>query len=344
MSVQLDAAFNYNDLQGLETLKVGARDDDPKALQAVAQQFESMFISLIMKSMRDATDVMASDLESSYQTKFYRDMHDQQLSLSLSQNGGFGLAEILYEQLAESQNPSRPDLYSIDVKGMDESNRPILPFTGLDASTQSMIDNLTSNLSPETSDELAALANSFLQEHVMNEAPEDITLQRASSSQLGKSEVFTSPEDFIEKVLPVAEKAAKALNLEPKFLVAQAALETGWGKYVIDNEQGKSSYNFFGIKADQRWQGDSATATTHEFIEGKKLTVKEPFRSYNSIEESFNDYVDFISGSERYKAAVASSDNGETYAKELQNAGYATDPKYAEKIARIANSDWFSQS
>lgn len=85
MTQQLDAAFNYNDLNGLNALKQGARKDDPEALKAVAQQFESMFLGLIMKSMRDATDVLASDLENSYQTKFYRDMSDQQLSLSMSQ-------------------------------------------------------------------------------------------------------------------------------------------------------------------------------------------------------------------------------------------------------------------
>jgi flagellar protein FlgJ len=241
----------------------------------------------------------------------------------------------LYEQLAESQNPSRPDLYSIDVKGMQDSNRPVLPFSGLDSKTQSLIDDLTSNASEEQLNELTDLANQFLNDPINN---------NDTGKKLGKSEVFSSPEDFIEKVLPVAEQAAKTLNLEPKYLVAQAALETGWGKHVIDNEAGQSSFNFFGIKADQRWQGDTAIATTHEFIEGKKLTVKEPFRSYNSIEESFNDYVNFIKNSDRYKSAVASSDNGEAYAKELQNSGYATDPNYAVKIARIANSDWFKQS
>ena len=126
MTQQLDAAFNYNDLNGLNALKQGARKDDPEALKAVAQQFESMFLGLIMKSMRDATDVLASDLENSYQTKFYRDMSDQQLSLSMSQNGGFGLADVLYEQISKAQHPVVEDIYNVDVKTLDHSNRPIL--------------------------------------------------------------------------------------------------------------------------------------------------------------------------------------------------------------------------
>jgi len=321
MSVQLDAAFNYNDLQGLDTLKKGVRHDDPEALKVVAQQFESMFIGLIMKSMRDATDVMASDLENSYQTKFYRDMHDQQLSLSLSQSGGFGLADVLYEQISQAQNPVRPDLYNIDVKPMDESIRPILPAgvtlnqliekSALPFSSLSDVDDASSVLEPKTKE--------------------------------GKGAMFSSPEEFIRQLMPAAESAAKTLGLAPEILIAQAALETGWGKFVIQDDSGKSSNNLFGIKADQRWQGESALTTTHEYVEGNRLTVKEPFRAYDSVEDSFNDYVSFVSNSPRYQSAVNSADKGENYLKELQAAGYATDPNYAEKITRIARSEWFEK-
>jgi len=336
MPMQLDAAFNYNDIQGLETLKSGARNDDPKALRAVAQQFESMFISLIMKSMRDATDVMESDLENSYQTKFYRDMYDQQMSLSVSQNGGFGLADVLYEQLLASQNPVRPDLYNIDVKGLEDSIRPIIPFHKLDTRTQSMIDSLT------TASESADMLDTDLLATTTAENEND--LQANVIIKDGKAEVFKSPSDFIETLLPIAQKVTKGSNLDPQLLVAQAALETGWGKYVIEGSGGKSSFNFFGIKADQRWSGDSAMTTTHEFIDGRKLVVNEPFRAYQSAEESFTDYVKFISESPRYQQAVSAAAEPEKYAQALQQAGYATDPNYADKIIRIKNSDWFTQA
>lgn len=328
MSVQLDAAFNYHELQGLESLKSGARKDSPEAIKAVAQQFESMFISLIMKSMRDATDVLASDLESSYQTKFYRDMHDQQLSLSLSQSGGFGLADILYEQLTEAQNPTRFNPFDIDVKSMDESIRSILPSLGAGERTQSIMDELLK-----------------LKETEVTIQPEKSEEKRITESPVpqGKAAVFNSPEEFIQSLLPVAEEAAKKLGLDPKIMVAQAALETGWGNAVIEKEDGSSTYNFFGIKSDHRWHGESAMTTTHEFIAGKKLTVNAPFRAYESAENSFADYVEFVSGSDRYKGAVANASDSKTYVEELQKAGYATDPQYAEKILRIANSQWFEQ-
>lgn len=333
MSVQVDAAFNYHELQGLESLKAGARNDSPEAIKAVAQQFESMFISLIMKSMRDATDVLSSDLENSYQTKFYRDMHDQQLSLSLSQSGGFGLADILYEQLTEAQNPTRFNPFDIDVKNMDESIRSILPSLGVGARTQSIIDELLKLKDGDAPSESEAPAT----------GSSAVNSIESTTSIQGKSTVFEGPEDFIQSLLPIAEKAAKQLGLDPKIMVAQAALETGWGKAVIEKSDGSSSYNFFGIKSDHRWQGESAMTTTHEFIAGKKLTVNAPFRAYESAEKSFADYVDFVSGSERYQSAIENASDAKTYVTELQKAGYATDPDYAEKILRIANSEWFEQ-
>lgn len=322
MTAQLDAAFNYNDLQGLNTLKRGASKDDPEALKAVAQQFESMFISLIMKSMRDATDVLASDLESSYQTKFYRDMSDQQMSLSMSRDGGFGLAEVLYEQLLNDKNPERPNYLDNNVKPLDESIRPILNASPWSFNSQ---DSKSKSIAPSLDDVLP-----------------DINSKQLDVQD--SSDPFASPTSFINHMLPIAEAAAQVLGVQPQVLVAQAALETGWGKKLIANENGDVANNFFGIKADGRWQGDTAVTTTHEYIEGNKITIKAPFRAYDSIEESFNDYAQFLATSDRYQEAIKHSEQPEKYLNELQSAGYATDPQYAEKIIRIVNSDWFKQA
>lgn len=321
MTAQLDAAFNYNDLQGLNVLKRGASNDDPESLKAVAQQFESMFISLIMKSMRDATDVLASDLESSYQTKFYRDMSDQQMSLSMSRDGGFGLADVIYEQMLSDKNPQRVNYFDNNIKPLNESIRPIL------------------NASPwsfETSKDSDAVSADDLSS--IEDLPEFLSTLNTNTASID------SPERFIETMLPVAEQAAKALGVSPQVLVAQAALETGWGQKQILNEDGKVANNLFGIKADSRWQGETAMTTTHEYIDGNKITVKAPFRAYESIEDSFNDYADFIRTSERYEKAVANADEPEEYLNELQSAGYATDPQYAKKIIRIINSEWFAKA
>lgn len=329
MTQQLDAAFNYNDLNGLNALKQGARKDDPEALKAVAQQFESMFLGLIMKSMRDATDVLASDLENSYQTKFYRDMSDQQLSLSMSQNGGFGLADVLYEQISKAQHPVVEDIYNVDVKTLDHSNRPILERL------PSMAPRAARSVANEPSRATISVVSSVL---AANE-PQELGEPRLN----GKSALFDSPEAFIANLMPHAEKAAQKIGLDPHILVAQAALETGWGKHVIADGDGQSSHNLFGIKADQRWRGETASTTTHEFIDGRQITIKAPFRAYPSIEDSFDDYVQFVQDSPRYQAALA-ADTGDDYLQALQDAGYATDPQYAEKISRIANSDWFAKA
>ncbi|WP_320826942.1 flagellar assembly peptidoglycan hydrolase FlgJ [Reinekea sp.] len=336
MTAQLDAAFNYNDLNGLNTLKQGARKDDPEALMAVAQQFESMFLGLIMKSMRDATDVLASDLESSYQTKFYRDMSDQQMSLSMSQNGGFGLADVLYEQISKAAHPEVEDIYNIDVKTLDHSKRPVL---GRSSSTLDLeaLTQVSPFLAAEPEKRVELAPPMLEQDSIEPQSRIELPLKA------GKSALFDSPEAFIASLMPHAEKAAQKIGLEPKILLAQAALETGWGQHVIADQNGQSSHNLFGIKADQRWQGDVASTTTHEFIDGRQLTIKAPFRAYESIEDSFDDYVQFVQDSPRYQAALA-AESGDDYLQALQAAGYATDPRYAEKISRIANSDWFSQA
>ena len=136
------------------------------------------------------------------------------------------------------------------------------------------------------------------------------------------------------------------MGISPKAIVSQAALETGWGQFMIhsgedaNNNNGakENSFNFFGIKADSRWNGDKVTITTHEYRDGKRVTEKANFRAYPSIEAGLKDYSQFLKA-ERYEKAIAAGNNVEEYAKQLQQAGYATDPQYAEKISRIANSE-----
>lgn len=311
MTAQFDAAFNYNDLNSLNSLKSGARKDDPEAVRAVAQQFESMFMQLILKSMRDASDVLASDIGNGYQTKFYRDMHDQQLSLEMSKQGGFGLADVIYEQLTREPGARPNGLNRANGFDLQDSIRPMQPASP---------DYLTNE--PKPSDA-----------KVEAKPTEDL-----ASFQAG------DPKSFIESIQPVAEQAAAILGVSDKVLIAQAALETGWGQALMKKTNGQPAYNFFGIKADSRWQGEQVAHITHEFIDGQKLTLKEPFRAYSSPEESFNDYVAFISESPRYQQALENANNPEKYLEGLQNAGYATDPSYADKIIRIMNSDWFEAS
>jgi flagellar protein FlgJ len=147
---------------------------------------------------------------------------------------------------------------------------------------------------------------------------------------------FSSADEFVNTMLPMAKEAADRIGVDPRYLVAQAALETGWGKSVMRAQDGSSSHNLFGIKAGSSWQGDSARAITSEFRNGAMVRETAEFRSYGSYKDSFHDLVTLLQTNNRYQDVVKSADNPEQFVRELQKAGYATDPDYASKISQIA--------
>ena len=150
-----------------------------------------------------------------------------------------------------------------------------------------------------------------------------------------------TPEEFIESVWPQAVEAAHQLGVKPEVLVAQAALETGWGKHVIRGVDGSNSFNLFGIKADAGWQGRKVFSETVEYTDGIMHKQRAAFRAYDSPAESFRDYVDFLRTNPRYKTALQSTANSARFTAELQRAGYATDPEYSNKINGIIDSGLF---
>ena len=150
---------------------------------------------------------------------------------------------------------------------------------------------------------------------------------------------FESPEHFVTELLPVAERIARDSGIDPKLMVAQAALETGWGRHMIRGEQGEPSFNLFGIKADSRWKGDAVSITTTEYREGLPMKEQASFRAYQDYESSFRDYVSFLESNPRYREVLSVADQPEVFAEKLQEAGYATDPNYGNKIRQIMNRD-----
>lgn len=146
---------------------------------------------------------------------------------------------------------------------------------------------------------------------------------------------FDSPAAFVQTLLPLAEEAAQALGVDPRVLVAQAALETGWGRSIIRDSQGNSSHNLFNIKAHNGWEGGSVTVQTLEYRDGLPQPEYAQFRAYDSLEEGFDDYVRFIQENPRYAQAREQAGDPQAYLQALQRAGYATDPEYAAKIERI---------
>jgi len=175
-----------------------------------------------------------------------------------------------------------------------------------------------------------------------------VTAAHNQPSQPVASWTPATPEDFTRELWPHAVEAAKQLGVAPEVLVAQSALETGWGKKVIQHpqgqQQGHSSFNLFGIKADHRWQGERVTVDTLEFRDGIAQREKADFRAYESIADSMQDYVNFLNDNPRYQHALQNSADPASYLHELQKAGYSTDPEYASKIQAIINRESFDNT
>ena len=145
---------------------------------------------------------------------------------------------------------------------------------------------------------------------------------------------FDTPQQFIATLRPQAKEAAAALGVDPDLLLAQAALETGWGKRIIRHPDGRSSHNLFNIKAGRRWQGDRVLVGTLEYVDGVAVKKRAAFRAYDDYRHSFADYVSLLR-QPRYREALRHAGEPEKYLRALQQAGYATDPDYADKILRI---------
>ncbi|WP_158967696.1 flagellar assembly peptidoglycan hydrolase FlgJ [Paraglaciecola sp. L3A3] len=301
---QLELSRNANDIKGLDILRQAAQSGDKGALEEAAKQFEGIFVQMMLKSMRKAQDVM-EDKDSPFnsdQVKFYRDMHDKQLADDLSHNGSIGLADIIVRQLGQLGDGYMPAGVIRNDGNLSSINRQAIK------STQSAQENVLSEKEIQT-------FSSF------------------------KSAAFTDAQAFVEQLYPAAQQAAEKLGVDPKAILAQAAVETGWGQYMIHTTDGKNSHNLFGIKADKRWQGDRAIVDTLEVDKGIAKTQKAPFRVYENFADSMNDYVSFVQQNPRYQQALKNNKDPQEYFSELQKAGYATDPDYAKKVISVLEGE-----
>ncbi|USQ13022.1 flagellar assembly peptidoglycan hydrolase FlgJ [Legionella lytica] len=169
-----------------------------------------------------------------------------------------------------------------------------------------------------------------------------ITPKQAISSDTNKPP--TTVDDFVQSIWPKAKEAASLIGLDPKILMAQAALETGWGKFITKDSEGNSSNNLFNIKSGANSDYDSVNVKTTEYIADTPIKVNASFRKYSSIEQGFEDYISLIKRDGRYQDALASAANPESYVRELHKAGYATDPEYSTKILSIYRGDELNQA
>jgi flagellar protein FlgJ len=393
---------SYSDLNRLNQLKVGDKNSDGN-LRKVAQEFESLFLGEMLKSMRSATDALGQDNPlNTPAAKQYQEMYDQQLAVSMSrEGGGIGLADVLMRQMSKNkplapgeaaaasaakqeaakaavQTPVAAGTIAINgplsrVNGERPlwASRSVKAPTGESAHRNDMAlinqrrlalppklaDRLLAGLVPSATTAATAMVNKTpLPERTTTTGAGPLyngdwlaSAQQASTGSMqvyGRAmaqiplapakKAFSSADEFVNTMLPMAKEAADRIGVDPRYLVAQAALETGWGKSVMRAQDGSSSHNLFGIKAGSSWQGDSARAITSEFRNGAMVRETAEFRSYGSYKDSFHDLVTLLQTNNRYQDVVKSADNPEQFVRELQKAGYATDPDYASKISQIA--------
>jgi flagellar protein FlgJ len=352
--------YNYNDLASLNAISNMGEEKEAEALKQVAHQFESMFIGMMLKSMRDANATFEEDNPlNTNESKFYRQMFDDQLALSMSQGEGIGLADSIYRQLKDQFNVQEADGEKLDreqpIREFSGGNsfstlKPALDLPQFNQPAQgySIPDSLPNVKSLEEAAPRITPINTMGPSAVppTNNAVPEIKVN-TTHEQLGpitKQSAFETPQEFVDILWPVAQKIGEVMGVDPKAIVAQAALETGWGKHIIHQSDGKNSHNLFGIKADQRWDGGVAKVSTLEYRQGVAQKEVAPFRVYDSYEHSLKDYANFVKESDRYQAAIKNGKSIKGYSEGLQQGGYATDPHYAKKIQRIASGDMLAQA
>ena len=287
------------DSQGLDGLRLQAKQDPDKALKLAAKQFETVFMNMMLKSMRDATP--QEGMFDSEQTKMFTSMLDQQLAENMGSRG-VGLADLMVKQLSRQTPAAAPAVSSSAVASPAAAAAERMPAVS----------------QPAMPKNIATLAAS---------APAKSSLPSAYNENV--------QQDFVQRMLPHAAIASRETGLPAQQMIGQAALESGWGRRTIRMADGTDSHNLFGIKAGANWQGKVAEVKTTEYHNGVASKPMEKFRAYDSYADAFRDYARLLSGNERYAEVLKQGGSVHGFAQALQSSGYATDPLYAEKLVKV---------
>ena len=348
--------------QGLDQLKLQAKRDPDKALAATAKQFEAMFLGMIMKSMREATP--KDGMLDSEQTKTYTAMLDQQFAQQMASRGT-GLAAALTRQLSQGKAPdaapvgdmsstlqmstiamAKLNLEALSVAPSQPAapNFDVQPLS-LDEEAWGLPSGKGATMPLARAPLMAAIAPAAWPTRAAAAAtpPVNIAAAVAATPATGAAPL-SQTGDFVNRIGSHAVDAARSIGVRPQFMVGQAALESGWGKHEIRNADGSGTHNLFGVKAGRGWNGPSVEKTTTEYVNGVAHKTTAKFRVYASYGEAFKDYAKLIGGNPRYAGVMAQAQDAQGFARGLQQAGYATDPSYADKLVRVINSTTMRQS
>jgi flagellar protein FlgJ len=305
------------DVQGFAKLSAQAKASPQAGMKVAAQQFDAVFTQMMLKSMRDATP--QDGPFDSHDTATFTSMMDQQLSQHLSQKG-IGVADAMLKQLMRNQG--------MQVSGANGAG-------GLAG-----MANALGGGSGGDEGQTAAL-NALAKAYGNAQANGQLAMGKGYSANSALTPPLkgdgSSPkvDAFVDKLAAPAQAASAATGIPARFIIGQAALESGWGKSEIKKADGTTSHNVFGIKATKDWTGKTVSTLTTEYVHGKPQRVVEKFRAYDSYQEAMTDYASLLKGNPRYAQVINSAHDVKGFANGMQRAGYATDPHYAKKLMSI---------
>jgi flagellar protein FlgJ len=313
------------DVQGFDAMRAQAAADPQQALKSTAKQFDAVFIQMMLKSMREATP--QEGILDSNDSKQYQAMLDQQLSQQMSSKG-VGVANALITQLSRNagfQTGAASGAGGAAGTSMIPGGQAIGGIAGGgagNAGDAAMLNAL-------------ARAYSNAQANGALASGKGYSAQSALTPPLRGNGASAKVDAFVDKMAAPAQAASAATGIPARFIVGQAALESGWGKGEIKNANGTSSHNVFGIKATSDWTGKTVSAVTTEYINGKPRKVVQKFRAYDSYADAMTDYAKMLRDNPRYASVLSGSHDAASFAHGMQKAGYATDPHYAKKLISI---------
>lgn len=308
------------DVQGFDAMRAAANAAPQQGVKMAAKQFDAVFTQMMLKSMREATpDDGPLDSKDGAQ---FTSMMDQQLAQQMS-NKGIGVANAMIKQLMRSM-------------GGDAGGANGAGGAGGIASAMSGMAGSGGSGNEGNMAMLSALGRAYGNAN--------------ANGALGKGEgwdansALTPPvhgngddkvDAFVNKLANGAQQASAATGIPARFIVGQAALESGWGKREIMKADGSTSHNVFGIKATKDWTGKTVSTMTTEYVNGTPHRVVEKFRAYDSYDDAMADYATLLKSNPRYASVINNSSSAEGFAHGMQRAGYATDPHYAKKLLSI---------
>ncbi|MCC8402216.1 flagellar assembly peptidoglycan hydrolase FlgJ [Paraburkholderia sp. MMS20-SJTN17] len=306
------------DVQGFGALSAQAKASPQAGMKMAAQQFDAVFTQMMLKSMRDATP--QDGPFDSHDTATFTSMMDQQMAQQLSKKG-IGVADAMLKQLMRNQG--------MQVGGANGAAGGLAGMANALGGGSGGDEGQTAALN--------ALAHAFGNA----QANGQLALGRAYSANSALTPPLrgdgSSPkvDAFVDKLAAPAQAASAATGIPARFIIGQAALESGWGKSEIKKADGSTSHNVFGIKAGNDWTGKTVSTVTTEYVNGRPHRTVEKFRAYDSYEEAMTDYASMLKSNPRYAQVIHSSRDVNGFANGMQRAGYATDPHYAKKLLSI---------